>query len=108
MAESGGVREYDVKDLLKELEKDSNAPGVRATAVYAKLVNNDFTDYDALCFSIEFIAAKSGEMPWLLGPAKELINKLYIMHLTKFGDIECLTSTTLQGSKGTPTPSSGT
>lgn len=108
MAESSGVREYDVKDLLKELEKDSNSPNIRATIVYGLLKDERLTDYDALCFAIEFIAAKSGEMPWLLGPAKELINKLYIMHLTKFGDIECLTSTTLQGSKGTPTPSSGT
>lgn len=108
MAESGGVREYDVKDLLKELEKDSNSPGKRALGVFGYLQNSEFTDYDILCFSVEFIAMRSGEFPWLKENAKALIKLLYLMHVTKFGDIECLTSTTLQGSKGTPTPSSGT
>jgi hypothetical protein len=100
MAESNGIRELNVHELIKALENDSNAPVHRATKVFEYLCSNEaLTDYDAVCFCIEFLAGKAAQMPWIEEPVRELVKKLYIMHTAKFKDIEWLDSISLKGTE---------
>ena len=108
MAEGGGLREFDVKEIIAKLENDKQSPSVRAYAVFNILAQHGVTNYDALCFAIEYIASLSGQMPWLTDAAKDLVRKLYIMHSVRKEDLEWLDSTTLQDSRQESTHSHGT
>src|SRR5688572_6278641 len=109
MAESDGTREFNVAELLVKLAADKEAPDRRAFGVLGYLQSSEFTDYDTLCFCIEFIAGKSAQMPWLADEAKSLVRKLYIMHVTKFKDLEWLDSISPSLKTQTePKPASGT
>lgn len=109
MADSTEGREFDLKDVMKQVEADTNGPSHRAARVYNHLSKSEFTNWDVLCFAVEYIASMTGVLSWLAEPARHLVRLLYIAHYIRFESTSWLDTKRLEtNSLGPDTPSTST
>jgi len=93
MAEDLGYTELDFRAALKFAEDDPNGPGERTKRVFAHLQKSgQFTNWDLICFSTEYLASQVGVLSWLETPVKWLIRLVYIAHYIRFEGISWLDS----------------
>lgn len=96
MDEGTGSREFDLAAVLERVKRDPNGPEQRASKLYKTLASSGATNYDALCFSVEYIASMVVTAPWLETAARELVRLLYIAHYIRNESVEWMQTSTLQ------------
>lgn len=96
MAQGNSGAELNIIEVMERVKKDLNGPEQRAGNVLNILARAGVTDYDALCFAVEFIASRVGTLPWLENPARDLVRLLYIAHYIRGESVSWLQSSTLQ------------
>ena len=75
------MEESNRKSQLAELiENDENGPSTRAHKVLQLLRNSTVTDWDMVCFAVEFLAMMHTVYPWLEESAREITRLVYIAH----------------------------
>lgn len=102
MADSSGSHEFDFKAVLETVKRDTNGPEQRAGTVLNVLAAESVSNYDALCFAVEYLASLAGTMPWLEAPARDLVRLLYIAHYIRGESVEWLQGSILQGGPSEP------
>ena len=82
--------EFDVGALIARVKADSspNSPEGRAKRVLEHLVKGAFTDWDVLCFTVEYIGSRVSFLPWLMPAARDLTRALYLAHYVRFENVE--------------------
>lgn len=91
-----GYTELDFRAALKFAENDPNGPGERTKRVFTHLAKSgQFTNWDLVCFSAEYLASQVGVLPWLETPVKWLIRLVYIAHYIRFEMHSWLDSTVI-------------
>lgn len=95
MAQGAGHTELDLAKILEHVKADTNGPEQRAGAVLNILTAQGVSNYDALCFSVEYIASLVGVMPWLEEPARNLVRLLYIAHYIRSEGVEWMQTSQL-------------
>lgn len=77
-----GMRENDLQALIERVDKIIASPSQRAYKVWTRLkeVGPGFSDWDLICFSIEFLGAQSHVYPWLEEPVKSISRLVYTAH----------------------------
>lgn len=66
----------------QEIENDPDSPDKRAYKVLDAIRKNStgITDWDMICFSVEFLAMMHSVYPWLEGVARQATKLVYIAH----------------------------
>lgn len=95
MAQSSNHTELDLVAILAKVKEDTNGPEQRAAMVLNTLAHANVSNYDALCFSVEYIASLVGTMPWLEEPARNLVRLLYIAHYIRSEGVEWMQTSQL-------------
>lgn len=99
MDEGTGHREFNLERVIAEVESDPRSPSIRAHEILNDLARmNKYTNLDALCFSVEYIAGLVAVAPWLEVPARDLIRLLYIAMYVRKEGTEWLKDTPVTGS----------
>ncbi len=106
MGSSPTGREFDIEKVMHEVDQLRASPQERAVRVIEFLRRNGkFTNWDLVCFSVEYLASMSGTLEWLMEPVKHLVRLVYLAHYIRFGDHKWLDSS--DGQPGNGTDSSG-
>jgi hypothetical protein len=69
-----------LKTIMPIVDAKYDSPEVRAQKVFDLLRENGFTNWDGLCFAVEFMGALSPTYPWLTEPAREASRLVYTAH----------------------------
>lgn len=79
--------EVERKRRIDEIDQRVAAPEVRADRIWKILREHapDKTNWDVLCFAVEFIGMLVPEYPWLEDVAKPLVSRVYTAHYVKEG-----------------------
>jgi hypothetical protein len=72
---------------VEEIDARTDAPNVRAERIWQTLKRHapNETNWDVLCFAVEFIGMLVHEFPWLEVVAKPLATRFYTAHYAKEG-----------------------
>jgi hypothetical protein len=77
------------EELMKEVDKTTLDPGQRAQKVLLILrQNKELTNWDILCFAVEYMGLMSLQQPILMKAAQVITKWLYIAHYVNHGFIE--------------------
>lgn len=88
MDRSSEAREFDLGQIAERVKTDTNGPSARAARVLSYLRTGNFSDWDVLCFAVEYIASRAPVLEWLTDPARHLVRLLYIAHYVRHEGIE--------------------
>jgi hypothetical protein len=69
-----------VDERIARVDGLVDSPKIRAGKVFQALKPHDFTNWDLICFSVEWLAGQSLVFNWLTGIMKDLASKLYYAH----------------------------
>ena len=72
----------NISSRVARLDSETPAPEERARVIWELIRSRfpDLTDWDLLCFCVNYIAMQSQQWNWLEAPAKELNRLVYIAH----------------------------
>lgn len=86
MEKGNGPTQLDA--IIGIVDEASPSPERRATVVWSLMKHHfpDLTDWDVLCFSVQFIAIMSQTWNWLEKDARSLNSLLYTAHYMMTGD----------------------
>lgn len=89
---------FPIEEVMKAIDKDREAPDKRALRVYDYLQRSGkFSNWDVLCFCVEYIGSMAGTLEWLQEPARHILRLVYLAHYVRFGDHEWLDKAILSG-----------
>lgn len=76
--------------LMEDVNKNTPAPDERAQFVMnvIKEHNDNITNWDLLCFCVEYMGAQALVYPWLLEPAKQASRLVYMAHYLNHEQID--------------------
>ena len=77
-----GSKDTQLGSRIKAVDSLTPSPEDRAQAVFSLLHSNfgSITDWDLLCFSVQFVAMLSERYPWLEQGARDLNGLVYTAH----------------------------
>jgi hypothetical protein len=70
------------EELIKSIDERVDSPALRAQSIWdsIRVIHPEWTDWDLLCFAIEFLGMISPRWPWLTSNAKQLAGLVYHAH----------------------------
>lgn len=72
----------NLREVVERVDKHTESPTARAQRVWnlVKSQNPELTDWDILCFAVEYIGSMVANWAWLEDVAKPLAKRLYVAH----------------------------
>ena len=80
MAENDSDTKRLKEELIKRIDAEKKSPSQRAGIVFDILRNTDLTNWDVVCFCVEYLGLMIESMPWIEGEAKSLSRMVYTQH----------------------------
>ena len=73
--------ELYIQPLIELVQNDQNGPGQRKARVYTYLAESErFTNWDLICFSVEYLAGQVDVLPWLMSPTWWVRRLIYMAY----------------------------